>query len=184
MKLGILVATLSVALAASAAGSPAAATEHVSIWGSYGVGFFLQGGPGLGDTNSHRLGGLSVTFGGERFRLRGMTGSLERTDLPIPHDNDADYRELDLVFTRKLTRLPFDLAFGPTRFDQNFPRGYPHEIGEPVRELQWGEHVSLIRDWDLGRYFALWGEASLQHVAFKEARETFLTLDLGLRARL
>ena len=36
----------------------------------------------------------------------------------------------------------------PTGFDQDFPQGYPQRIGERIRELRWGEHVSLIRDWN------------------------------------
>jgi hypothetical protein len=171
-------------VAIAAAASPCCAAEHVGIWAGYGVGLFLQGGPGLRHIESQREAGLSVSFAGDRLRFRAMAGSVERTDLPIPGDNDADYQEFDLVLTRQLTHWPIDVAAGPTRFDQNFPQGYPERVGERIRELRWGEHLSLIRDWSRSRRLAIWSELSFQHVAFPEARETFATLDIGLRIRI
>lgn len=181
---GMRLWTAALVSALGIAAFPCQAAEHVSIWAGYGIGNFLQGGPGFGHIYTHREGGISVSLAGDRFRFRAMAGSLERTDLPIPRDNDADYKQLDLVFTRRLTHWPFDVAMGPTRFDQDFPQGYPQQIGPRIRELRWGGHVSLIRDWSLSRHLAVWSELGLQHVVFPEARETFATLDLGVRLRM
>ena len=173
-----LIATL------AAMASSCYAAEHAGIWAGYGIGLFLQGGPGLRHIDTQREGGLSVSFAGDRLRFRAMAGSIERTDLPIPGDNDADYQEFDLVLTRQMTHWPIDVAAGPTRFDQNFPQGYPGQIGKPIRELRWGEHLSLIRDWRWSRRLAIWSELSVQHVAFPETREIFATFDVGLRLRI
>jgi len=171
-------------LAGFAAAAPAAASEHVGFWFGYGVGFFAEGGPGASDADSHKFGGLSYTLPGESFRVCWMRGSLERTDLPIPGDNDADYHLFDLILTRRLTHLPFDVAFGPARCEQHFPAGYPHAIGERILEKRWGEHLSVVRDFELGHRLALWTELGLVHVSFPEARETIATLDVGLRLHI
>lgn len=153
----------------------ASAAQHVEVWYSYGIGGFLSGNQGDSRPNSDQAGGLSVSFAGDRFRLRYMHGSLERTGLPTHGDNDADYRGGDIVFTRRLTGLPVDLGAGMLYHEQAYllPGGqrFVHH---------WGPDLVVFREHSLWRNHLLArAEMDLIYAPYSR-KELFAVGDLGL----
>lgn len=161
--------------------APPAGAQHLSLWAGYGLGSFLSGGEGR--PNSNRLGGFSFTFPGDRVEVRLMRGSFERTDLPIPMDNDADYHLGDLLATRAWTGLPFDVGAGIGRYKQALPEGFPDRIGERRFFRVWGPNLTIARQQPIVRHLLAWGELDAHYAPFRR-RETFLTADFGLTLRL
>src|SRR6186997_2983281 len=93
------------AVSASSAAQAADHAEHFGVFYTYGIGSVLEGGSSR--PNSAQMGGLSLSLLQDRLRLRAWKGSLERTDEPIPKDNDADYDEAyDALATRRWTGWP------------------------------------------------------------------------------
>jgi len=150
------------------------AAQHVQLWYSYGLGSYVSGGEGTSHPNSNRIGGLSVSFAGDRLRLRYLHGSFERSGLPTHGDNDADYRGGDIVFTRRLTGLPVDLGAGFLYHEQAFvlPGGqrFVH---------RWGPALAVFRERELIRHLVGRAEVNLIYVPY-ERRQTFAVADLGL----
>lgn len=167
--LGLLVATPSSA-------------AHLSLYFGGGLGFFASGGPGIGDSNSHKFGGAGVDFWGDRLELRFMRGSLERSDLPIHGDNDADYQYVDLLLTRRLTGLPVDLGLGYGHYRQHLPEGYPDRIGPRMEFSENGPHLAVKRDLKLWHALFGWTELDVHYAPFRR-EEVFVTGDLGLGLR-
>ena len=167
-----------VALVLAASLLPAlAAAQHVSYWAGQGGGFFLAGGSGGRDPDSHSLGAFAVSLFGDRFRLRYMRGSLERDEgyqLAFG-DNDVDYHAGDLVITRRTTHLPFDLAVGMARFEE----GYVRPDGTRYFIHHWGPHVSVLRAWPLWRFLSAWGECDVHEMPYRP-RQIAVFLDVGL----
>jgi hypothetical protein len=169
------------------ASSPALATvaptrpERFSIFYGYGVGSFASGGPSR--PNSTQMGGLSLSLLGDRLRLRAWKGSFERTDLPIPQDNDADFNgAYGVLVTRRWTKLPFDLGLAAAHHEQHVP---DPRTGERILIESWGPVLSVARDVDFGRFLAAFGELDVHYVPFDEKpKETQAVFELGLRVRL
>lgn len=170
-----------VLLAASAATASTSRPEHFSLFYASGAGAFLQGGPSA--PNSNQLGGVSLSLLHDRLRLRAFKGSFERTDQPIPHDNDADYDGVyGALVTRRWTGLAVDIGLAAGHHKQHVP---DRVTGERILVKSWGPVLSVGRDVDLGRFLAAFGELDLHYVPFAgKAKETQLLFDLGLRVRL
>jgi hypothetical protein len=162
-----------------------AVAQHISLKVGGGVGFFLQGGPGISDANGHKFLAAAVDFAGERFALRYIQGSLERTQ-GIPSDtadNDLDYFGFDFVVARRVTNLPADLAVGIVRFEEAYHDGYPdRDFGGRVFVHRWGPHVSVLRAWPLWRFLQVWGEADL-HYAPYQPKQYVVLVNAGLGVR-
>jgi hypothetical protein len=169
MILGLLVA------------APATAS-HLSLYLGGGLGFFATGGPGISDSNSHKLGGVGFHLWSDRLELRIMRGSLERTDLPIDGDNDADYQYVDLLLGRRLTGLPVDLGLGYGQYRQHLPEGYPDRIGPRVEFTEYGPHLAVKRDFKLWHALIGWTELDVNYAPFRR-EEVFVTGDVGLGLR-
>jgi opacity protein-like surface antigen len=173
------VLVLAIALVSLAFAVPARA-DHFSLFGGYGVGSFAAGGPG--QPNSHRFAGVSFLVPGDRLELRLFGGTLERTDLPIPKDNDADYVAVDVVASHRWTGLPFDVGVGVGRYYQAFPEGYPNRLGRRVRLDKEGVNLTLKRELPLIRHLAGLAEVDAHYVPFARG-ELFVIADLGLSLR-
>jgi hypothetical protein len=155
----------------------AVAAQHVSYWGGQGGGFFLAGGSGGRDPDSHSLGVFAVSLFGDRLRLRYMRGSLERDEgyqLAFG-DNDVDYHAGDVVITRRLTRLPFDVAVGLARFEE----GYVRPDGSRTFVHHWGPHVSVLRAVPIWKALVAWGECDVHEMPYTP-RQVAVFLDVGL----
>jgi len=153
----------------------ASAAQHVEVWYDYGLGYFLSGGEGTRHPNSERAGGLAVSLAGDRFRLRYLHGSLERSGLPTHGDNDADYRGGDFVLTRRLTGLPVDLGAGMLYHEQAFV--FP---GGQRFVHHWGPDLVVFREHNLWRnHLVARAEMDLIYAPYSR-RETFAVADVGL----
>jgi len=119
-----------------------APAQQVSVWVGGGIGSFLTGG--ARDPNGHKFAAGTVSFSSDRFRVRYVQGSLERSK-GIPSstgDNDMDYFGFDTVVTRKATGWPVDVAAGFSRFEEAYHDGYPdQDRGGSVFVHRWGPHV-------------------------------------------
>jgi hypothetical protein len=155
--------------------------EHFGVFYSYGIGSVLQGGSSR--PNSAQMGGVSLSLLHDRLRLRAWKGSLERTDEPIPHDNDADYDEAyDTLATRRWTGWPVDVGLGMAHHKQHAP---DEVTGERILARSWGPVFTVARDVDSWRFLALFGELDLHYIPYGEkSKETQLHLLVGLRARI
>jgi hypothetical protein len=151
--------------------------QHVSYWAGQGGGFFLAGGSGGRDPDSHSLGVFAVSLFGDRIRLRYMRGSLERDEgyqLAFG-DNDVDYHAGDVVITRRVTHLPFDLAVGEARFEE----GYLRADGTKTFVHHWGPHVSALRSFPIWKALVAWGECDVHEMPYTP-RQVAVFLDVGL----
>ncbi len=158
-----------------------ASAQHASYWVGQGGGFFLAGGSGVRDPDSHSLGAFAVSLDGDRFRLRYMRGSLERDEgyqLAFG-DNDVDYHAFDGVVTRRVTHLPFELALGVARYEE----GFVQPNGSKVFVHHWGPHVSLLREVPLWRFLSAWGEWDTHYLPYSR-RQVVVALDIGLGVHL
>lgn len=162
--------------------SPAAWAQHVSFSFGGGVGSFLSGGDGAERPNGHKMMMLGLASGSERYQLRLLAGSLERTR-GVPDDvgdADFDYKGVDFVMGREVTHLPVALAIGVNRYEESFHEGYPNEdLGGQEFVHRWGPKISALRAWPLGRHFDAWAEADL-HSAPYEPHQIVLTLNVGI----
>ena len=167
---------LTAATALALCASPTRA-QHVSYWVGQGGGFFLSGGSGGRDPDSHSLGAFAVSLFGDRFRLRYMRGSLERDEgfQQAFGDNDVDYHAADCVVTRRLTRLPFDLAVGMARYEE----GYVRPDGSRTFVHHWGPHLSLLRAFPIWKALVAWGECDVHELPYTP-RQVAVFLDVGL----
>jgi len=157
-----------------------ARAEHVSLWGGGGVGAVLTG-DGAPFSNGHKMGMLSFSLPGDRFRIRLMKGSMERTQgiEPGTGDNDIDYQGADFVVMQSSER-PFAFAVGAAQFEEAYHKGYPGEdLGGSEFIHKWGPHVSAMRSWQWGRYFEGWAELDL-HYAPYDSPQTIVFLDIGV----
>lgn len=162
-----------------------AAAQHVEGRLGGGLGFFLSGGPGIGDSNGHKFGSVSVSVPGDDVRVRWIQGSLERTkDLPSDtQDNDLDYFGFDVVATRKWTGLPVDLAIGVARFEEAYHEGYPdRDLGGRVFVHRWGPHVSAMRSFPIVWHLDAFLELDV-HLAPYRPRQYPMFLETGLSLR-
>lgn len=169
----------------SAAFGAERAAEHISLWGGGGVGAMLVG-EGAVFVNGHKMGMLSATLPGQKFRVRLMKGSLERTQgiQSGTGDNDVDYRGFDLVVTEAATHLPVAFAIGAARYEEAFHRGYPdQDFGGSAFVHRWGPHVSVLRSWEFGRFAQTWAELDLHYIPY-DTRQVVLFLDVGVGLRL
>jgi hypothetical protein len=155
--------------------------EHISLWTGGGIGTVLTG-EAAPFSNGHKMGMLSISLPGDRYRLRLMKGSLERTQ-GVPEgtgDNDIDYRGFDVVITRQVTDWPFSLAVGAAQYEEAYHLGYPNEdLGGSEFVHKWGPHVSVLRSWQFARFFEAWAEADL-HYAPYDSPQTILMIDIGI----
>lgn len=159
-------------------------SETVSLWGGGGIGTMLTG-EGAVYVNGHKVAILAVTLPGEKFRIRALKGSFERTQGIDTNtgDNDLDYEGFDVVVTRAATDLPVDLAIGASRYEEAYHLGYPdQDFGGSEFVHRWGPHLSALRSWPMGRFFSVWTEADL-HFAPYQPKQTVLFIDVGLGAR-
>ncbi|MFC4312583.1 hypothetical protein ACFPN2_26100 [Steroidobacter flavus] len=158
--------------------------DRVSVWGGGGVGTMLTG-EGAVYVNGHKMGALSVALPGNKFRVRYLKGSFERTQGIDSNtgDNDLDYEGFDFVVTRAATDFPVDLAIGASRYEEAYHLGYPdQDLGGSEFVHRWGPHVSALRSWPLGRFAEAWAEMDL-HFAPYQPQQTFLLVDVGLGVR-
>jgi hypothetical protein len=158
------------------------AAQHVNIWGGGGIGAFLSGGSH--DPNGHKFLAGSVSLFSDRFRVRYIQGSLERSkDLPPgTGDNDMDYFGFDFVFTRNLTGWPVDLAAGVARFEEAYPEGYPdQELGGSAFVHRWGPHVSAFRAFNIWKFIEVWGESDFHYIPY-QPRQFVVLIDAGIGA--
>jgi hypothetical protein len=183
MLLGLAGAATATTGAAAGGGStePPARHEHFSLFYGYGAGTFLSGG--TSSPNSTQMGGVSVSLLQDRLRLRAWKGSFERTDQPIPHDNDADYDgSYGVLVTRHWTSWPVDVGLAAAHHKQHVP---DPQTGERMLIKSWGPVLSVARDVDFGRFLAAFGELDVHYVPFdKKDKETQLLFDVGLRVRI
>lgn len=159
--------------------TPAALGQHVSVWGGGGVGTFLAGSPT--DVEGEKFGALAVAIAGDRLRLRYVRGSFER-EKGVPSgvgDADVDSSGGDVVFTRALTRLPFDLGVGASLFKEARPAD-----GRAGRafDRRWGATASASREFPVRRPIVAWTELDLELVRFHSQQAIALFgAGLGLR---
>lgn len=162
----------------------AANAEYVSLWGGGGVGAMLTGA-GSTYVNGHKMAMLSVALPGDRFRVRLLKGSMERTQGIDSHtgDNDLDYEGFDVVMTRAATDFPVALAVGVARYEEAYHLGYPdQDLGGSEFVHRWGPHLSAFRSWPLGRFAEAWAETDLYYAPYQPG-QTILFLNVGLGAR-
>ena len=162
----------------------AEAPEHISLWGGGGIGAVLTG-EAAPFTNGHKMGMLSVSLPGDRYRIRLLKGSMERTQgiQNATGDNDIDYQGVDFVITRQATNWPVAVAIGAARYEEAFHQGYPNEdLGGSEFVHKWGPHVSALRSWEFGQYFQAWAELDL-HYAPYDSPQTILLFDIGIGMR-
>lgn len=158
--------------------------DRVSLWGGGGVGTMLTG-EGAVYGNGHKMGALSVALPGEKFRVRWLKGSFERTQGIDSNtgDNDLDYEGFDFVVTRAATDFPVDLAIGAARYEEAYHLGYPdRDLGGSEFVHRWGAHMSALRSWPLSRFVEAWAETDL-HYAPYQPKQTVLFVDVGLGVR-
>jgi hypothetical protein len=168
---------LALVLLLGAAATPA---QDLSLWGGGGLGAFLTGG--AREPNAHRLVMVGFTLPGERFELRYLKGTFERSrDIPAHvGDDDLDYRGVDAVVKRAATGLPVDVALGVVRYEETYHVGYPHfDFGGHVFIHRYGPHLSALRAWPVRRFGQAWVEADL-HYAPYQPRQVVAFLDVGL----
>ena len=163
--------------------SPAVHAQHVSLWAGGGLGTFLTGG--AGDPNAHRLTILALALPADRFELRLLKGTFERSH-GIPAnvgDDDLDYRGFDVLITRRATHLPVDLAIGAARYEETYHYGYPHQdLGGQMFVHRWGPHVSAARSLTFGRFFQVWAESDLHYAPYQPSQLVlFVDIGIGLR---
>lgn len=161
-----------------------ARAEYVSLWGGGGVGSMLAG-EGAPYVNGHKMGMLSIALPGDKVRVRLLKGSLERTQGIDSHtgDNDLDYQGVDVVLTRSATDLPVALALGAAQYEEAYHLGYPdQDLGGSAFVHRWGPHASVLRSWQLGRYFEVWAEADLHYAPYQPS-QVVLFVDIGLGVR-
>ncbi len=159
-----------------------ARAQHVSVWIGGGIGGFLTGG--AREPNGYKFEAGAVSLFSDRFRLRYVQGSLERSrDLPSnTGDNDMDYFGFDAVVTRKTTGLPVDLAAGVSRFEEAYHEGYPgRDLGGSVFVHRWGPHVSALRSLSFWRFFEVWAESDLHYIPY-QPRQLVVLVNAGLGA--
>jgi hypothetical protein len=158
--------------------APSLLAEHVSIWGGGGLGSFLAGASS--DVEGHKFGALSISFDRDRFHLRYLRGSFEREKGVAPGvgDADVDYSGVDLVFTRKMTRLPVDVSVGADLFKEArlAPAG---ETGGRVFDRRWGPHFSVARTFPIWKRIVAWTELDVNSVRFR-ARQVLMLFDTGI----
>jgi hypothetical protein len=158
------------------------AAQHASLWGGGGIGSFLAGG--AHEPNGHKFLAGSVSLFSDRFRLRYIQGSLERSkDLPSnTGDNDMDYFGFDFALTRNFTGWPVDLAAGVARFEEAYHEGYPdQDFGGSVFVHRWGPHVSVWRSFNIWRFFEVWCESDFHYIPY-QPRQFVVLLDAGIGA--
>lgn len=158
--------------------------EHVSLWVGGGIGAVLTG-EAAPFVNGHKMGMLSFSLPGDRFRIRLLKGSMERTQgvEAGTGDNDIDYKGADFVVTQSATELPFAFAVGAARFEEGYHNGYPDEdLGGSEFIHKWGPHVSAMRSWQWGRFFEGWAELDL-HYAPYDSPQTIVFLNIGVGIR-
>lgn len=158
------------------------AAQHASLWGGGGIGSFLAGG--AHEPNGHKFLAGSLSLFSDRFRLRYIQGSLERSkDLPSSTgDNDMDYFGFDFALTRNFTGWPVDLAAGVARFEEAYHEGYPdQDFGGSVFVHRWGPHVSVFRSFNVWRFFEVWAESDLHYIPY-QPRQFVVLLDAGIGA--
>jgi hypothetical protein len=156
--------------------------QHVSVWTGGGIGSFLTGGAHQPDGHKFSAGALSLFS--DRFRLRYVQGSLERSrELPSnTGDNDMDYFGFDAVLTRKATGLPVDLAAGVSRFEEAYHEGYPdRDLGGSVFIHRWGPHLSALRSLSFWRFLEIWAESDLHYVPYRP-RQLVILVNAGIGA--
>lgn len=155
-----------------------ARSQHVSFWTGQGGAFFLAGGSGPRDPDSHSLGVGALSLFGDRFRLRYFRGSLERDERTGTGnlDNDVDYHGFDGVVTRKVTHLPFDVAVGFSRFEEGYVQ--PGATGLTFVH-HWGPHISILRDMRIWRFFSGWAEFDVHYLPY-QPRQVMAAIDVGL----
>jgi hypothetical protein len=159
-----------------------ATAQHVSVWVGGGIGSFLAGG--AHQPNGHKFGAGAVSLFSDRFRLRYVQGSLERSrDLPTnTGDNDMDYFGFDFVVTRKATGWPVDVAAGVSRFEEAYHEGYPdRDLGGRVFVHRWGPHVSALRSFPVWRFFEVWAESDLHYIPY-QPRQLVTLINVGIGA--
>jgi hypothetical protein len=179
---GVLVGVIFPGLAV--ADDTQARPEHVSLWGGGGIGAVLSG-DGAPFVNGHKMGMLSVSLPGDRFRIRLLKGSMERTQgiEEGTGDNDIDYQGVDFVVTQSATDLPFAFAVGAARFEEAYHKGYPDEdLGGSEFIHKWGPHVSALRSYRWSRYLEGWVELDL-HYAPYDSPQTIVMLNIGVGFR-
>jgi hypothetical protein len=158
-----------------------ARAEHISLWGGGGIGSVLTG-DAAPFVNGHKMGMLSFSLPGDRFRIRLTKGSMERTQgiEKGTGDNDIDYQGADFVFTRTATEWPLAFAVGAARYEEAYHLGDPsQDLGGSEFIHKWGPHVSAMRSWKWGSYFEGWAELDL-HYAPYDSPQTILFLDVGV----
>ncbi len=171
----------SIAVALGLCAGPADA-QHVSYWIGQGGGFFLAGGSGPRDPDSHSIGIAALSLFGDRFRLRYFRGSLERDEgyqLAFG-DNDVDYHAFDGVITRTLTGLPVDFALGIARYEEGY---LGPGAGRGTFVHHWGPHVSVLREFPVWRFLSAWGECDVHYLPYR-TRQVTVFLDGGLGVHL
>jgi hypothetical protein len=159
---------------------PAAHAQHVSLWAGGGLGTFLTGG--AGDPNGHRIILATLSLPGDRLGLRVLKGTLERSrGIPVGvGDDDFDYKGLDVLLGRALSRLPVDLAVGAARYEEAWHLGYPHrDLGGRMFVHRWGAHLGALRSLRVARFGEVWAEADLHYAPYRP-RQLVLFLDVGI----
>ena len=155
--------------------------EHASIWGGGGVGSFLAGASS--DVEGQKFGVLSISLDRDRLHLRYLRGSFEREKGVAPGvgDADVDYSGADLVFTRRMTRLPVDVSIGADLFKE--ARLTPAaETGGRVFDRRWGPHVSFARTFPIWKPIVAWTELDVNSVRFGR-QQIFALFDTGIGLR-
>ena len=159
--------------------APAALGQHVSVWGGGGVGSFLAGS--ATDLEGEKFGALAVSIAGDRLHLRYIRGSFEREKGVRSGVGDADVDSSggEVVFTRALTRLPFDLGVGASRFKEARPA--EGRAGRAF-DRRWGATASASREFPVLRPIVAWSELDFELVRF-HSRQAIALFGAGLGLR-
>jgi hypothetical protein len=163
-------------------GGRSASAQQFSVWGGGGAGSFLSGGPR--DVEGQQFGALAISFAGDRLRLRYIRGSFEREKGLPPNigDADVDYWGGDVVLTRRLTRLPVDLAVGVGHFKEAAPARLEGESSGRVLVGRWGPRLSAARDFPVWKPLLVWTELDVNYALYRP-RQVVAFLDAGIGLR-